>query len=93
MPTEFLHDDHILMLDGRVLDIFHRGMREPMRFHVAFMGVYVKPRGDVYKVQVGTLVGKDVMGGVHLNMDASTFERFRQFIALATAARDGAPNP
>lgn len=93
MATEFLHDDHILVLDGRVLEIFHRGVTESRRYHVAFMGVSVKPKGDRYQVRVGPVVGDDLFGGVGLSMDGPAFQRFQEFIGLARAARDTAPNP
>jgi hypothetical protein len=94
MATEFLHENHIIVLDGRTVEIFTRAsLREPYRFHVAFMGVYVKPKRDEFHVRIGHGVGEDVMGGVTMTMDGATFERFRAFIAQATAARDSAPNP
>jgi hypothetical protein len=93
MATEFLHDDHILVLDGRVLEIFRRHNQESIRFHVAFLGIYVKPKGDKFKVQVGSGYGEQVLGGSWLTLDAAEFERFKAFVALATAARDSAPNP
>lgn len=90
MAIEFRHGDYIFLLEGRVLDIFHRGLSDPMRYHVSFMGVHVKPRGDTFKVTVGALLGEDVTGGARLTMAAPEFERFRQFIALAVQARDAA---
>nr|BFE60184.1 hypothetical protein GCM10020063_047100 [Dactylosporangium thailandense] len=93
MAAEFHHDGYIFVLDGRVMDVFHQGTPDAMRFHVAFMGVDVKPKGDGYKVRVGAVVRGQVYGGVSLTMDAATFERFRAFVALATAARDAAANP
>ncbi|MEV8518134.1 hypothetical protein [Dactylosporangium sp. NPDC051484] len=93
MATEFVHDAYILVLDGRVLEIFHRGNAESNRVHVAFLGVSVKPKGDRYKVQIGAGYDDQVLSGAWLTMDAAEFERFRSFIALAMAARDSAPNP
>jgi len=93
MATEFVHDDAVLVLDGRVLEIFRRNAPESLRYHVAFMGVFVKPKGDKFKVQVGLGYGEQVLGGYTLTLDTAEFERFKAFIALATQARDSAPNP
>ncbi|WP_238018395.1 hypothetical protein KZZ52_09210 [Dactylosporangium sp. AC04546] len=91
MAVEFVHEDHILSLEGRVLEVFSRHTNgESHRFHVAFLGVFVKPKGDRYKVQLGKPMGEMVLPAVTLTLDAAEFERFRAFIALATAARDGA---
>ncbi|GAA2340778.1 hypothetical protein [Dactylosporangium salmoneum] len=93
MATEFIHEAYILVLDGRILEIFHRGNEDSRRVHVAFLGVSVKPKGDRFKVQVGPAYGDQVMSGAWLTMDAVEYERFRSFVALAIAARDSAPNP
>jgi hypothetical protein len=91
MAIEFQHDGFIFSLDGRVMDIFRPGTQGPLRYHVAYMGVHVQPKGDEYRVRVGPLVDDLVLGGATMKMDAVTFERFRAFIAHATTARDGAP--
>ena len=89
MAAEFELGDYILVQDGRVLEIFHRTLSSVKRFHVAFLGVEVKPRGSGFKVILGSRDGSDrVINGVPLSMDAGEFERFREFIALAIAARD-----
>ena len=93
MAIEFLHDDQIFVLDGRVLEIFHRNGQDSRRFHVAFLGVSVQPKGDRYKVQVGLGSGQHVLGGTSLTLDQRQFARFQEFIAHATAARDRTPNP
>ncbi|MEV6867524.1 hypothetical protein AB0M44_41845 [Streptosporangium subroseum] len=94
MAAEFELGDYILVQDGRTLEIFHRTLSESTRYHVAFLGVDVKPRGDEFKVQLGARNGKDqVIGGVKLSMNAEEFGRFREFIALAIAARDHAGTP
>jgi hypothetical protein len=89
MAAEFELGDHILVQDGRTLEIFTRSLSESLRYHVAFLGVNVKPRGDEFKVRLGVKYGDDqIVGGVRLSMNAEQFARFREFIALATAARD-----
>ncbi|GAB1822870.1 hypothetical protein [Herbidospora sp. RD11066] len=93
MAAEFHLGEHILVQDGRTLEIFHRGLSESNRYHVAFLGVDVQPHRDGFKVRIGARRGEDqVVGGVSLKMDESEFTRFRAFIALAIAARD-APHP
>ncbi|GAB3873431.1 hypothetical protein ACFPIJ_01080 [Dactylosporangium cerinum] len=93
MAIEFVHDEYILVLDGRVLEIFRRHGQDTQRYHVAFLGVYVKPKGDRFKVQVGLSYGEQVLGGTTLTLDQVQFARFQEFIGYATAARDSAPNP
>jgi hypothetical protein len=89
MAAEFELGDYLLVQDGRTLEVFHRGLPESMRFHVAFLGVDVKSRGEEFKVRLGVKSGKDqITGGVRLTMNPEEFARFREFIALATAARD-----
>ncbi|MEV4525649.1 hypothetical protein [Streptosporangium sp. NPDC049304] len=89
MAAEFQVGDHILVQDGRTLEIFHRGLSESSRYHVAFLGVDVQPHGDGFKVRLGARRGEgQVVGGVRLKMDQAEFARFRDFIALAIAARD-----
>ncbi|MEV0349457.1 hypothetical protein AB0H88_27100 [Nonomuraea sp. NPDC050680] len=89
MAAEFELGDYILVQDGRTLEIFHRGLSESMRYHVAFLGVDARPHGDGFKVHLGTRHGDDqVNGGVKLKMSQEEFARFREFIALAIAARD-----
>ncbi|MEV1250129.1 hypothetical protein ACIBO2_53970 [Nonomuraea sp. NPDC050022] len=55
---------------------------------MAFLGVDARPHGDGFKVHLGTGHGDDVYGGVKLKMSQEEFARFREFIALAIAARD-----
>ncbi|MEV8630639.1 hypothetical protein AB0395_03190 [Streptosporangium sp. NPDC051023] len=89
MAAEFELGDYILVQDGRTLEIFHRISSESTRYHVAFLGVDVKPRGDEFRVRIGARNGDDqVLGGVQLSMNPEQFARFREFIALAIAARD-----
>ncbi|MER6170767.1 hypothetical protein [Streptosporangium sp. NPDC001681] len=89
MAAEFELGDYILVQDGRVLEIFHRTLSSVRRYHVTFLGVDAKPRGNGFKVVLGSRGGDDrITNGVPLNMDAEEFERFREFIALAMAARD-----
>ncbi|MEU8150402.1 hypothetical protein [Nonomuraea sp. NPDC048901] len=89
MAAEFELGDYILVQDGRTLEIFHRGLSESMRYHVAFVGVDARPHGDGFKVHLGSRQGDDqVYGGVKLKMSQEEFARFREFIALAIAARD-----
>jgi hypothetical protein len=89
MAAEFELGDYILVQDGRTLEVFHRGLSESTRYHVAFLGVDARPHGDGFKVQLGARRGDDqVIGGVRLKMDRGEFARFREFIALAIAARD-----
>ncbi|WP_061295110.1 hypothetical protein [Herbidospora cretacea] len=91
MAAEFQFDDYILVQDGRTLEIFHRNQSESTRYHVAFLGVDVQPHRDGFKVRLGARRGDDqIVGGVSLKMDPEEFERFRAFIGLAIAARDGA---
>jgi hypothetical protein len=64
-------------------------VRAGARYHVAFLGVDARPHGDGFKVHLGTRHGDDqVNGGVKLKMSQEEFARFREFIALAIAARD-----
>lgn len=88
MAAEFVLGDYILVLDGRTVEIFRRGLSESMRFHVAFFAVEVKPRGDEYKVRAGAAKGDQILGGARLSMNAEEFARFREFTDLAIAARE-----
>ncbi|MCW2915478.1 MAG: hypothetical protein JWN52_3546 [Actinomycetia bacterium] len=88
MAAEFELGDYILVQDGRTLEVFHRSS-DARRYHVAFLGVDVKPHGDEFKVRIGSKYGDDqIINGVRLNMNSEQFARFREFIALAIAARD-----
>jgi hypothetical protein len=89
MATEFTFEDYILVQDGRTFEIFHRDLEESRRYHVAFLGVDVKPQGDNFKVSIGRRVpGDHLVGGARMKMNQQEFARFREFIALAIAARD-----
>lgn len=94
MAAEFELGDYILVQDGRTFEIFHRTSSESRRYHVAFLGVDVKPRGDEFRVRLGARVGDDqIVGGVRLSMNPEQFARFREFMALAIAARDRTGTP
>jgi hypothetical protein len=94
MATEFAFDDEIMVLDGRVLEIFHRMSDETQRFHVAFLRINATPSGDGYKVRLGRAYGKDdITGGRRWKMTADQFAEFRTFIADAITARDNPPTP
>ncbi|MGX6604773.1 hypothetical protein ACWKSP_21980 [Micromonosporaceae bacterium Da 78-11] len=92
MATEFAFDDQILVLDGRVLEIFHKDAEESLRYHVAFLRINATPNGDGYKVRLGRAHGADdIFGGRRWKMTAEQFAGFRTFIAQAIAARDNGP--
>jgi hypothetical protein len=92
MATEFAFDDQILVLDGRVLEIFHSGTEESVRYHVAFLRISATPNGDGFKVRLGRAYGEnDIAGGRRWKMTAEQFAGFRTFIADAIAARDNGP--
>jgi hypothetical protein len=94
MATEFAFDNQIMVLDGRVLEIFHRDTEESVRYHVAFLRVDGQPNGDGFKVRLGRASGaNDIVGGRRWKMTVEQFGEFRAFIALAIAARDNGPNP
>ena len=50
MATEFAFDDEILVLDGRVLEIFHRDVDESAHYHVAPVSGCGWPRVPVGRV-------------------------------------------
>ncbi|MFI6159329.1 hypothetical protein ACIA59_05220 [Micromonospora haikouensis] len=92
MTTEFAFDNQIMVLDGRVLEIFHRDTEESLRYHVAFLRVSGQPHGDGFKVRLGRASGDDgIVGGCRWKMTATQFAEFREFVALAMAARDNGP--
>lgn len=94
MATEFAFDKEILVLDGRVLEIFHRDSDESQRYHVAFLRIVATPHDDGFKVRLGRAYGEnDIMGGRRWKMTAEQFAGFRAFIADAIAARDNGPVP
>lgn len=94
MAAEFELGDYILVQDGRTFEVFHRTLSESRRYHVAFLGVDVKPRGDEFRVRLGARIGDDqIVGGIRLSMDQEQFARFREFMALAIAARDRTGTP
>ncbi|MET8141521.1 hypothetical protein ABZU32_14535 [Sphaerisporangium sp. NPDC005288] len=94
MAAEFELGDHILVLDGRVLEIFRRDASESMRYHVAFVGVDAQPKGEGFKVRLGARRHDDtILGGLSLKMDREQFQRFSAFMALAIAARDQVDAP
>ncbi|GAA2711191.1 hypothetical protein [Actinoplanes palleronii] len=89
MATEFAFDEQILVLDGRVLEIFHSGTEESLRYHVAFLRISATPSGGGYKVRLGRAYGADdITGGRRWKMTAEQFDGFQRFIADAIAARD-----
>jgi hypothetical protein len=88
MAEEFELGDYILVQDGRILEVFHRTLSSVKRFHVAFLGVYAKPRRNGFKVMVGPRDGDRIINGVTLDMNPEELERFREFIAPLIAARD-----
>jgi hypothetical protein len=92
MATEFAFDNQIMVLDGRVLEIFHRDTEESLRYHVAFLRIEATPYVDGFKVRLGRAYGdNDITGGRRWKMPAPLFAEFQKFIALAIAARDNGP--
>lgn len=89
MAAEFVFDDYILVLDGRVVEIFNRNVMESKRLHVAFMGIEVNLKGDAHHVRLGLRRKHDmIVGGERLKMSADDFTRFQEWAALCIAARD-----
>jgi hypothetical protein len=37
VATEFAFQDEIMVLDGRVLELFHSGTEQSIRYHVTFL--------------------------------------------------------
>ena len=92
MATEFALDNEIMVLDGRVLEIFHSGTEESLRLHVAHLRISATPNGAGFKVRLGRAYGEDdIMGGRRWKMTAEQFAGFRAFIADAITARDRGP--
>ena len=92
MATEFAIDEQIMVLDGRVLEIFHSGTEESLRYHVAHLRINATPHGDGFKVRLGRAYGADdITGGRRWKMTAAQFAGFRAFIADAITARDNPP--
>jgi hypothetical protein len=92
MATEFALENEILVLDGRVLEIFHSGAEESVRYHVSYLRINATPHGEGFKVRLGRAYGKDdIMGGRRWKMTSEQFAGFRTFIADAIAARDDGP--
>jgi hypothetical protein len=92
VATEFALKDEIMVLDGRVLELFNRHTDVSERYHVAFLRISATPHGDGFKVRLGRAYGEnDIMGGRRWKMTAEQFAEFRVFIADATAARDNGP--
>jgi hypothetical protein len=94
MATEFALEDQIMVLDGRVLEIFHRDTEVSERYHVAYLRIIATPNGDGFKVRLGRAYREnDIMGGRRWKMTAEQFARFSTFVAEVTAARDNGPTP
>ena len=92
MATEFAFDDWILVLDGRVLEIFNSGTETTTRYHVSHLRIDATPNGDDFKVRLGRAYQEnDIAGGVRWKMNAERFAGFRAFIADAITARDNGP--
>jgi hypothetical protein len=92
MATEFAFGDEIMVLDGRVLELFHSGTEESLRYHVSYLRIDATPSGSGYKVRLGRASGaNDIAGGRRWRMTAQQFTGFRTFIADAIAARDRTP--
>ena len=93
MATELAFGDEILLLDGRVLEVFHSGTEESLRYHVSYLRINATPHGDGFKVRLGRASGEnDIVGGRRWKMTAEQFAGFRAFIASAIAARDNGPD-
>jgi hypothetical protein len=92
MAAEFAIGDDILVLNGRILEIFTRLLEDSKRYHVEFLRVNGEPHYDGFKVRLGAAYGeKDITGGRRWKMTAEQFAEFRAFIAPAIAARDNGP--
>jgi hypothetical protein len=97
MAEEFISGDYILVLDGRILEIFRPRATESQRFHVNFLRIDAKESGKGYRVRVGATADKDapansilgILGGVTLDLSTKEFGQFREFISAAITARDG----
>ncbi|SNT22076.1 hypothetical protein SAMN05216276_102918 [Streptosporangium subroseum] len=88
MAAEFELGDYILVQDGNILEVFHRTLSSVRRFHVAFLGVYAKPRRNGFKVMIGPRSDDRIINGVTLDMNPEELERFQEFMAPLIAARD-----
>ncbi|MFI7547153.1 hypothetical protein [Actinoplanes sp. NPDC049599] len=92
MATEFALEQEIILLDGRVLEIFHSGTEESTRYHVSYLRINATPHRDGVKVRLGRAYGKDdITGGRRWTMSAEKFAEFQVFIADAITARDNGP--
>jgi hypothetical protein len=77
MTAEFAFDKQIMVLDGRVLEIFHADTEESVRYHVAFLRIDGQPHGDGFKVRLGRASGaNDIVGGRRWKMTAAQFAEF-----------------
>lgn len=64
MATEFAFGDEIMVLDGRVLEVFHSGTEESLRYHVSYLRIDATPNGAGFKVRLGRASGaNDIAGG------------------------------
>jgi hypothetical protein len=97
MAEEFFSGDYILVLDGRILEIFRPKATESQRYHVNYLRVDGKETDNGYRVRLGATADKDapansilgIYGGVTLDLTTKEFGQFREFISAAITARDG----
>jgi hypothetical protein len=89
--AEFSHEEHLLVLQGRVLECFHTGAPwQSQRIHVSQLSVYVagpdRKRRTEFKLQP---LGAD-FNALTVKVPPERVDDMKRFVGAMIAARDGA---
>jgi hypothetical protein len=94
-PTvEFAHEEHLFVLNGRVLEHFYgAAVWESRRIHVSRLAVYVEPPDRKGRTEFRFQPLDVATHGVKVKLPPEQVEPMRRFVAAMTAARDAADTP
>jgi hypothetical protein len=91
--VEFVHEEHLFVLHGRVMEYFYGAAVESRRFHVVRLAVYVEPPDRKGRTEFRFQPLEVVGNAIKVKLPPEQVEPMRRFVGAMTAARDdpGAP--
>lgn len=88
--VEFAHEQHLFVLQGRVMEYFYAGNAwESRRIHVARLTVYMEPPDRKGRTEFRFQPLDVPMNAIKVKLPPEAVEPMRQFVAAMTEARSG----
>jgi len=87
MDFELLLGDELLVLDGAVLEYFHRGVHESTRIHLRFLSVHAKGPDRHGRMQCHFAPGEDAINGFKVKIPPDRDAEARAFLEAVAAAK------